>query len=102
MHVLVLTSECFTQSRRVNQKARFVFNNCFPENRVVHEVMCKNIVESDKLQMKIFGLLIACWISKATNTHSAYAILLALPLQQLLHERASRYRYIYIACRVSM
>ena len=32
---------------------------------------------------------IACWITKATNTHSDYVILIAFPLQQWLHERAS-------------
>jgi hypothetical protein len=30
---------------------------------------------------------IACWIIKAANTHSAYVILNAFPLQQWLHER---------------
>ena len=39
---------------------------------------------------------IACWITKATNTHSEYAILTAFPLQQWLRERASILRY--IAC----
>jgi len=29
---------------------------------------------------------IACWIPKSTNTHSEYVILIAFPLQQLLHE----------------
>jgi len=31
----------------------------------------------------------ACWILQATNTHSKYVILIAVPLQQWLHERAS-------------
>jgi hypothetical protein len=30
---------------------------------------------------------IACWITKATNTHSRYIILIAFPLQQWLEER---------------
>jgi hypothetical protein len=34
---------------------------------------------------------IACWITKATNTHSEYAILIAFPLQQWLHERPQYY-----------
>jgi hypothetical protein len=41
---------------------------------------------------------IACWVPKATNTHSEYVILIAFPLQQWLHERASMLRYICIAC----
>jgi hypothetical protein len=40
---------------------------------------------------------IACWIPKATNTHSQHVILTAFPLQQWLHERASMLRYTYIA-----
>ena len=29
------------------------------------------------------------WLTKATNTHSEYVILIAFPLQQWLRERAS-------------
>ena len=32
---------------------------------------------------------IACWITKAVNTHSEYATIFAFPLQQWLHERAA-------------
>jgi hypothetical protein len=51
----------------------------------------------------MWRMRIACWIPKATNTHthSQYVILIALPLQQWLQERASVLRYMYIACRVS-
>jgi len=35
-----------------------------------------------------------------TNTHSEYIIVIAFPLQQWLHERASILRYTYIACLV--
>jgi len=38
----------------------------------------------------------ACWILKATGTHSEYVIIIAFPLQQRLHERASMLRYTYI------
>ena len=41
---------------------------------------------------------IACWTTKATNTHSQYVIIIAFPLQQRLYERASLLRYTYIAC----
>jgi len=40
---------------------------------------------------------ISYWITKATNTHSEYVILLAFPPQQWLHERASMLRYTHIA-----
>jgi len=36
---------------------------------------------------------IACWISKATNTHSVRLLLIAFPLQHWLHEGASVLRY---------
>ena len=39
----------------------------------------------------------ACWIPKATDTHSEYVRLLAFQLQQCLHECASVLRYTYTA-----
>jgi len=36
---------------------------------------------------------IACWISKAADTHTEYVILIAFPLQQWLHVHASMLRY---------
>jgi len=44
----------------------------------------------------------ACWINKATNTHSEYVIVIAFPLQQWLHERESVSHYTYTACRASL
>jgi len=41
---------------------------------------------------------IACWIPKATNTHSEYVIFIDFPLQQWLHQQASILRYTYVAC----
>ena len=41
---------------------------------------------------------IACWIPKATNTRSEYVVVIALLLQQMLHELASVFRYTYKAC----
>jgi hypothetical protein len=35
----------------------------------------------------------ARWITKATDAHSEYVVLIAFPLQQWLHERASMLRY---------
>jgi hypothetical protein len=37
--------------------------------------MWKNTAERGKPQMKIWRMRIACWIRKATNTHSEYVIL---------------------------
>jgi len=41
-----------------------------------------------------------CCITKTTDTHSKYIILIGFALQQWLHERASLLRYTYIACLV--
>jgi hypothetical protein len=60
----------------------------------------KILVELDTKQTKIWCTLIAVWIPKATNTQSEYVILIAFPLQQLLHERSSMLRYTYIVCLV--
>jgi hypothetical protein len=49
----------------------------------------------------IWRMRIACWIPKATDTHSEYAILIIFPLQQCLHESASILRYSYIESFVS-
>jgi len=47
------------------------------------------MIEPDRPQMAIWRMRISCFITKATNTLSEYVILIALPLQQCLHERAS-------------
>ena len=57
----------------------------FFENRAVYEIMWKNIVERDGPQMTIWRMRIACWISKATNTHSEYVVFIAFLQQQWLH-----------------
>ena len=45
---------------------------------------------------------IACWIPKATDTHTEYVILIAFALQQWLRERVSVLRYTYIAIGVGL
>jgi hypothetical protein len=48
----------------------------FFENLAVYEIMWKNIVQPDRSQMTIWRMHIACWIPKATETHSQYVILI--------------------------
>jgi hypothetical protein len=43
---------------------------------------------------------IACWIPKATGTHSDYLIFVVFPEQQWLHKQASKWRYTCMACLV--
>ena len=51
-------------------------------------------------QTTIWHKHIACWISKATITHSEYVILTAFPLQEQLSERALVLRYMCIVCLI--
>ena len=75
---------------REPQNKHFVFNNpFFFENHAVYEVTWKNIVEQGRPQLTIWHMRIACWITKATNTHSGCVILIAFPQQQWLHGRTS-------------
>jgi hypothetical protein len=48
------------------------------------------------------SMRIALWIIEATYTHLEYVILIALPRQSWLHERASMLRYTYTSCLVCM
>jgi hypothetical protein len=63
--------------------------------------MWNNTVQPDRPQMAIRGTRIACWLTKASNTHSEYVILVAFVLQQWLHERASILRlHVHCASRL--
>jgi len=44
---------------------------------------------------------IACWIIKATETHSEYIILIAFPRQKWLRENSPMLRYMYIDCLIT-
>jgi len=78
------------KNRRENQNTHFVFNNFFfSENCAIYEIMWKNLVEPDRPKMAIRRMSIAWWIPGATDTPSENEILIALPLQQRLRERAS-------------
>ena len=67
----------------------------FFENSAVYGITWKNILQPDRPQMTIRRTHIACWITKATNTHSEYIILMVFQLQQWLPERASLLAYVY-------
>ena len=66
-------------------------------NNTFWEIIWKYVVEQGRPQLTIWRTCMACWITKATNTHPAYVILIAFPQQQCLHERTSVLRYTYIA-----
>jgi hypothetical protein len=64
--------------------------------------MCKNSVELDRPQTTNWRTRIACWVTMATYTRWKHVILIAFPLQQLLHEHALVLPYTYIARLVSL
>ena len=96
---MVISRSVLLRMRNVSDKScaesrntYFMFSNFFfPENHAVYEIMWKNVVHSDRPQMgnRIRRMRFACWITKATNTHSQYVILIAFPLQQWSHKHAS-------------
>ena len=58
-------------------------------NLAVCEIMWKNIIKPVRTQMTIWRMRTACCIPQTTDTQSECVILIAFPLQQWLHERAS-------------
>jgi hypothetical protein len=73
------------QTKAVEKIKHFLCSVTF-FNSAVCEIKWKNIVELERPQVTIWPMRIACWIPKATNTHSEYAIIIAFPQQQWLHE----------------
>jgi len=67
-------------------------NFSFFENCTIYGIMWKIIVEQGGPQTTIRCMSIACWVLKATNTHSDRVTRIAFPLLQRLHERASMFR----------
>ena len=77
--------------------------------------MWENVDEADRAQTTIWRMRIACWLLKATNTHSVYVIVIVFPLQKWLHESALLLRHTtarhlpyyyvilqYVACLISI
>ena len=92
------------KSYRENQNTQFGFNKFFPKIMLFYEIMWKNMVQPDKLQMT--RQYSACSLHAGQlrlQTHSEYITLSAFAQQKLLCERTSKlYLYIhtYIACVV--
>jgi hypothetical protein len=53
--------------------------------------MWKNIVDPDRPQVTIWRMRIACNITKAAETRPEFVMLIAIPLQQWLHESSPMY-----------
>ena len=71
----------------------------FHENRAVYEIMWKNNVETGRPQMTIWRMRIACWITKATHTHSENVTVTAFSMATMvMRTRLNVNVARYIAC----
>ena len=80
--------KCFRQNCTENQNKHFVFSNFFRKSCCLWdnlESYCRAGQDAD--DNITWRMRIACWIPKATNTHSEYVLLIDFPLQQWLRER---------------
>jgi len=57
--------------------------------KIVGFIIWKNMVEPDRIQMKIWRMRIACCLPNATNTLLECKILIVYPLCEWLRERAA-------------
>ena len=72
--------------------------------KIKTHILCSTIfkrkidnMEKNVVQITIWRMRIACWITNATDTHSECVTLIAFPRREWLCERASVIRYTYIA-----
>jgi hypothetical protein len=70
------------KSCRENQNTRFVFIISLSEILAIYETTLTNMVESARPQMTTWRMRFSYWITKATDRHSEYVILIAFPQQQ--------------------
>jgi hypothetical protein len=74
-----------------------MFSNIFFSRILLHtryaEKYCRSGQAADG--NIIWRMSFQCWITKDTNTHSEYVVLISFPQQQWLHKHASILRYIY-------
>ena len=76
-----------------NKKTQFVFSNFLSESRTTYQIMWKNTVEPDGLQVTIRLTRFACWVR--LDTHSECVILFAFSRKQWFRERASMLRHMF-------
>jgi hypothetical protein len=84
------------KSCRENHNIHFMFNNFFVFRKSC--LLWSNVVKYGRARQAVDDNItrrtrMACWITKATDMHSEYAIVVSFPLQQWLHERVSMLRH---------
>jgi len=100
-HSLLFRVRIFQTKVVQNSKHTFHVQQFFFFNCAIYDIMWKKVAERGKPQMTIWLMRIACWIHKATNTHTEYKILIAFPTATVVARmHASVIHYTYIACLV--
>jgi hypothetical protein len=79
----------FRQICTENQKTNFMLNTYFPKimpfmRQCGKEVTARQATDDNIIRRMRF----ACWITKATDTHSEYVIIIAFPRQLRISKRA--------------
>ena len=90
--ILLRMRDVSDESCRENQNIFLCTETFFPDNCVVCELIWKNVVEPG--EAIIWHMCFACWITKATNTHSEYVIFTAFPQQQWFVNAPQCYVYV--------
>jgi hypothetical protein len=96
---ILLRTRMFQTYCREDRNAHFVFSNTFCRKSCrLWDNVGKYCIAGQAADDNIIRhMRIACWVPKATNTHSEYVTLIAFPMQQWMQDRASVLRYTYIA-----
>jgi hypothetical protein len=75
--------------RCTENKTYFILNTFFRKSCRLRDNVEKYGTARQATDNNIIGhMRFACWVTKATDTHSGYVLLIAFPRQQLLRERA--------------
>jgi hypothetical protein len=93
--ILLIMRNVWDKRCRKNQNTHFMFNNFFRKSyhlwgNVERYATTWQATDDNKVRR----MRIACWLNKATGTHSDYVIVIAFARQQWLHEHASILTYV--------
>jgi len=92
--LIILRMRCFRQN--LQRKSKFTFYVQKFSRKLWDNVEKYGTAGPATDDNIVWCMRTACRITKATNTYSEYVILIAFPLQQWLHERASVLLYMFI------
>jgi hypothetical protein len=103
---------------RENHNTHFIFNNFFSWKLWRYEIMSKNVMESERPQMTMWCMRVACWISTVTCaymhahvhepghphscTHRQICNSFCFSMETIIHKHTSVLHYTYIASLVDV